>query len=156
VAKFLDARDMKREALEIATDNDYRFELAVSLGELGIALELAEESGSELKWRQLGELALSAGKLKVCPCVSAPWDFGVNGQAWGTCRVVSGLLWAKLSVCCSGPSSSLFVLPFVRTQHSTRSNRNHMPYVRLPGAGVRPGSLIWLMTTNMCQHRTFC
>lgn len=66
MARFLDVRDMKREALDIATDNDYRFELAVSLGELGIALDLAEESGSELKWRQLGELALSAGKLKVC------------------------------------------------------------------------------------------
>ena len=65
VARFLDARDMKQEALEIATDPDYRFDLAVSLGELGIALELAEVSGSELKWRQLGELALSAGKLQV-------------------------------------------------------------------------------------------
>ena len=38
---------------------------AVSLGELGTALELAEASGSELKWRQLGELALSTGKLQV-------------------------------------------------------------------------------------------
>ena len=65
MARFLDARDMKQEALEIATDPDYRFDLAVSLGELGIALELAEQSGSELKWRQLGELALSAGKLQV-------------------------------------------------------------------------------------------
>ena len=65
MARFLDARDMKQEALEIATDPDYCFDLAVSLGELGIALELAEQSGSELKWRQLGELALSAGKLQV-------------------------------------------------------------------------------------------
>ena len=65
VARFLDAREMKQEALEIATDPDYRFDLAVSLGKLGTALELAEQSGSELKWRQLGELALSAGKLQV-------------------------------------------------------------------------------------------
>ena len=70
VARFLEARDMKREALEIATDADYRFDLAVSLGELGVALQLAEQSGSELKWRQLGELALSSGKLQACspPC----------------------------------------------------------------------------------------
>ena len=67
VARFLDAREMKQEALDIATDPDYRFDLAVSLGKLGIALELAEQSGSELKWRQLGELALSAGKLQVQP-----------------------------------------------------------------------------------------
>lgn len=66
VARFLEARDMKREALDIATDADYRFDLAVSLGELGVALQLAEQSGSELKWRQLGELALSSGKLQAC------------------------------------------------------------------------------------------
>ena len=28
VARFLDARDMKAEALQIATDPDYRFDLA--------------------------------------------------------------------------------------------------------------------------------
>jgi coatomer subunit beta' len=65
VARFLEGREMKREALEIATDPDYRFDLAVSLGELGVALQLAEQSGSELKWRQLGELALSSGKLQA-------------------------------------------------------------------------------------------
>lgn len=73
VARFLDARDMKREALQIATDPDYRFDLAVSLGELGVALELAEQSGSDLKWRQLGELALTSGKLQArtlaSPCI---------------------------------------------------------------------------------------
>ncbi len=73
VARFLDARDMKREALQIATDPDYRFDLAVSLGELDVALELAEQSGSDLKWRQLGELALTSGKLQVrtlaSPCI---------------------------------------------------------------------------------------
>ena len=65
VARFLEVREMKREALEIATDPDYRVDLAVSLGELGVALQLAEQSGSELKWRQLGELALSSGKLQA-------------------------------------------------------------------------------------------
>lgn len=39
----------------------------MSLGELDTALELAEASGSELKWRQLGELALSTGKLQARP-----------------------------------------------------------------------------------------
>ena len=45
---------------------------AVSLGELPTALELAEASGSELKWRQLGELALSTGKLQARPGLSFP------------------------------------------------------------------------------------
>jgi len=82
VARFLDARDMKQEALEIATDPDYRFDLAVSLGELGIALELAEQSGSELKWRQLGELALSAGKLQVLHLDHPVLSQGLKWSAW--------------------------------------------------------------------------
>jgi coatomer subunit beta' len=65
VAKFLEARGLVSEALAVATDPDYRFELAVQQGELSIALSIAEESGSEAKWKQLGELAMSAGKLDV-------------------------------------------------------------------------------------------
>ena len=51
--------------LQVATDPDYRFELAVHLGELDTALEIAQTSGSEAKWRQLGELSLAVGKLQV-------------------------------------------------------------------------------------------
>ena len=75
VARFLEGRGLVSEALYIATDPDYRFELAVQLGELDLALSIAGESGTEHKWRQLGELALSAGKLEVstlhpiCQCV---------------------------------------------------------------------------------------
>lgn len=65
VAHFLDNRGLPEKALEIATDVDYRFELAVQLGLLDTALEIAQSSESEAKWRQLGELALSSGKLEV-------------------------------------------------------------------------------------------
>lgn len=65
VAHFLDNRGLPEKALEIATDVDYRFELAVQLGMLDTALEIAQASESEAKWRQLGELALSSGKLDV-------------------------------------------------------------------------------------------
>lgn len=68
VARFLEGRGLVSEALYIATDPDYRFELAVQLGELDLALSIAGESGTEHKWRQLGELALSAGKLEVRSC----------------------------------------------------------------------------------------
>ena len=67
VARFLEGRGLASEALEVATDADYRFELAVGLGELDTALALAAEAGTEAKWRQLGELALSAGKLQARP-----------------------------------------------------------------------------------------
>ena len=56
---------MHADALEVATDPDYRFELAVQLGKLETALQIAESADSEGKWRQLSELAMSSGKLQV-------------------------------------------------------------------------------------------
>lgn len=65
MAHFLESRGQSEKALEIATEPDYKFELAVNLGRLDLALEFAEGSESEAKWKQLGELALSSGKLDV-------------------------------------------------------------------------------------------
>lgn len=41
VAHFLESRGMIEEALEVATDPDYRFELAIQLGKLEIAKVIA-------------------------------------------------------------------------------------------------------------------
>ncbi|XP_062229104.1 coatomer subunit beta'-2-like isoform X1 [Phragmites australis] len=65
VAHFLESRGMLEEALEIATDPNYRFDLAVQLGSLEVAKEIAVEARSESKWKQLGELAMSTGKLEM-------------------------------------------------------------------------------------------
>lgn len=86
---------MLDEALEVATDPDYRFDLAIQLGKLDIARvklylfsplivkllkgflwsklqekimvacyqEIATQVQSESKWKQLGALALSTGKV---------------------------------------------------------------------------------------------
>ena len=37
VARFLESRGMIEDALEVATDLDYRFELAIQLGRLEVA-----------------------------------------------------------------------------------------------------------------------
>mmetsp|Transcript_39675 Transcript_39675/g.101404 ORF Transcript_39675/g.101404 Transcript_39675/m.101404 type:complete len:961 (+) Transcript_39675:176-3058(+) len=63
VARFLEGRGEVQQALEIATDPDYRFELAVQLGDLAVAQGIAEEADSEGKWKQLGEMALAEGNL---------------------------------------------------------------------------------------------
>jgi len=115
VARFLESRGMIEDALEVATDPDYRFELAIQLGRLEAAKvrsidstfgwtpqlvmeaffsfscfnlvflifvisfgwndnfvsalnvfllqEIASEVQSESKWKQLGELAMSSGKV---------------------------------------------------------------------------------------------
>ncbi|KAL7114171.1 hypothetical protein ACP275_04G103600 [Erythranthe tilingii] len=65
VAHFLESRGMIEDALEVATDPDYRFELAIQLGKLDIAKEIATVAQSESKWKQLGELAMSTGKLDM-------------------------------------------------------------------------------------------
>ncbi|KAL0397069.1 UNVERIFIED_CONTAM: Coatomer subunit beta'-2 [Sesamum calycinum] len=65
VAHFLESRGMVEDALEVATDPDYRFELAVQLGKLEIAKEIATVAQSESKWKQLGELAMSTGMLEM-------------------------------------------------------------------------------------------
>ncbi|EEE56543.1 coatomer subunit beta'-2 isoform X1 [Oryza sativa Japonica Group] len=65
VARFLESQGMLEEALEIATDSNYRFDLAVQLGRLEVAKAIAIEAQSESKWRQLGELAMSTGKLDM-------------------------------------------------------------------------------------------
>ncbi|XP_022033682.1 coatomer subunit beta'-1 isoform X1 [Helianthus annuus] len=65
VAHFLESRGMIEEALDVATDPDYRFELAIQLGKLETARDIAVVAQSESKWKQLGELAMSAGLLEM-------------------------------------------------------------------------------------------
>ncbi|KAK3002757.1 hypothetical protein RJ639_019894, partial [Escallonia herrerae] len=65
VARFLESRGMIEDALEVATDPDYRFELAIQLGKLDIAKDIAAVAQSESKWKQLGELAMSTGMIEM-------------------------------------------------------------------------------------------
>ncbi|KAG6481848.1 hypothetical protein ZIOFF_058471 [Zingiber officinale] len=75
VAHFLESRGMIEDALEVATDPNYRFDLSVQLGQFEIAKEIATEVQSESKWKQLGELALSTGKLEMAEeCLSQAMD----------------------------------------------------------------------------------
>lgn len=67
---------MLSEALEVAQDPDYRFELAVQLGDLDTALGIAALGESEAKWKQLAELALGHGDLAVAErCLTKANDF---------------------------------------------------------------------------------
>merc|ERR1719189_751392 len=71
LARFLESRGLLTEALQVATEPDYKFELAIQLGELHVAKKIAEESVSETKYKQLGELAMNAGELDLAEdCLS--------------------------------------------------------------------------------------
>ncbi|KAL9678870.1 hypothetical protein QQ045_016721 [Rhodiola kirilowii] len=85
VASFLESRGMLEDALEVGTDPDYRFELAINLGRLEIAKEIATEVQSENKWKQLGELAMSTGKVQA-------WKFELAEKCLKRATYLSGLL----------------------------------------------------------------
>jgi len=62
VAKFLQAQGLIEEALNVSTDDDHRFELALQLGRLDVGLELAKLSppGQTHRWKLLSDAALRA------------------------------------------------------------------------------------------------
>jgi coatomer subunit beta' len=65
IARFLEGQGYKEQALEVATDSEHRFELALGLGELKIALELAREADVEHKWKTVGDAALTSWDLAL-------------------------------------------------------------------------------------------
>eukprot|EP00899_Mesostigma_viride_P001865 jgi/Mesvir1/1167/Mv17669-RA.1 len=92
VARFLEARGMTEKALEVAVDPDYKFDLAMQLGKLAIAQELAKEAQSEAKWKQLGELAMSAGELEVAErCLQSAEDMSGLLLLYTACGNAAGL-----------------------------------------------------------------
>ena len=62
MARFLEGQDLKAEALEMTTDASHRFDLAVELGRLDIATELAQSAAQQ---RQVGDAAMSAWDVKA-------------------------------------------------------------------------------------------
>jgi len=75
VAQFLEKQGHKELAMEIATDFDIKFELAIQLKKLGTAYQLAKEANLESKWKQLGDIALSIGELGLArECLIAAQD----------------------------------------------------------------------------------
>ncbi|XP_020244249.1 coatomer subunit beta'-1-like isoform X2 [Asparagus officinalis] len=97
VARFLESRGMPDDALKVATDPNYKFDLAVQLERLDIAKEIAVEVQSESKWKQLGKLAMSTGKLDMAEeCLSQAMDlsgllliYSALGDAEGIAKLAS-------------------------------------------------------------------
>ncbi|KAJ2324437.1 Coatomer subunit beta', partial [Coemansia sp. RSA 2673] len=80
IAQFLEAEDMKELALEVTTDPEQRFDLAVQLNQLETAFKLAEESDAEAKWRIVGDCALRS------------WNFELAERCMLNAKDLSGLL----------------------------------------------------------------
>ncbi|KAK5138101.1 hypothetical protein LTR08_004795 [Meristemomyces frigidus] len=84
IARFLEGQGFRAEALGVATDGEQRFELALGLGELGVAVQLAREGAGgggcisgrldEVGLRGLAERAEQGGLGNVA--FSALWSCG--------------------------------------------------------------------------------
>lgn len=77
VARFLEGQGYKEMALEVATDPEHRFELALSLNNLDTALEIAREANVEHKWKIVGDAAMAAWNLALAEeCFTNAKDLG--------------------------------------------------------------------------------
>ncbi|KAF7846462.1 hypothetical protein BT93_L4303 [Corymbia citriodora subsp. variegata] len=77
IARFLEGQGYKDLALEVATDPEHRFELALGLNNLQIALELAQQAGQEHKWKTVGDAALTAWDVQLAQeCFTQAKDLG--------------------------------------------------------------------------------
>lgn len=77
VARFLDGQGHKELALEVATDPEHKFELALALNRLDIALELAKEANVEHRWKTVGDTALAAWDVSLAAeCFTHANDLG--------------------------------------------------------------------------------
>lgn len=65
VAHFLEKQGFKKQALAVSNDNDHKFDLALALGELSTAYELASVADQEEKWKQLANAATARSELPL-------------------------------------------------------------------------------------------
>lgn len=65
IARFLEGQGYKELALDVATDTEHRFELALGLNQLDVALDIAREADVEHKWKTVGDAALAAWKFSL-------------------------------------------------------------------------------------------
>jgi len=80
IARFLEGQGHKELALEVATDPEHKFELALALGQLGTALELARAADVEHKWKTVGDAALSG------------WDVALAAECFKNAKDLGSLL----------------------------------------------------------------
>ena len=77
IARFLEGQGYKEMALGVATDPEHRFDLALALNNLPVALEIAREANVEHRWKTVGDAALSGWDLALAEeCFTRAKDMG--------------------------------------------------------------------------------
>ncbi|KAG9244405.1 coatomer WD associated region-domain-containing protein [Calycina marina] len=80
IARFLEGQGHNELALEVATDPEHKFDLALALNDLPVALELAAEANAEHKWKTVGDAAL------------AGWDVNLAAECFKNAKDLGSLL----------------------------------------------------------------
>ncbi len=76
LAKFLEINGQKELAFDITTDNDHKFDLALTLNRIEDAQKIADEQQSTEKWKKVGDIALVSGHFMLAErCFKASSDF---------------------------------------------------------------------------------
>lgn len=65
VSRFLQAQGYTELALQVSEDKDQKFDLALSLGDLEAAKDIAVELNNDFKWKSLGDTALQAWNITL-------------------------------------------------------------------------------------------
>ncbi|KAI9845277.1 MAG: hypothetical protein M1838_001800 [Thelocarpon superellum] len=65
IARFLEGQGYPDMALDVATDAEHRFDLALGLHKLDVALEIARTANVEHKWKTVGDAALEGWNLAL-------------------------------------------------------------------------------------------
>ena len=80
IARFLEGQGHKEMALDVATDPEHRFDLALALGNLQIALDIARSANVEHRWKTVGDAALSG------------WDIALAEECFVNAKDLGSLL----------------------------------------------------------------
>lgn len=87
IARFLEGQGQKELALEVATDLEHRFDLALSLNNLPIALEITRAADVEHRWKTVGDAAMAA------------WDVSLAEECFIHAKDLSSLLLVYTATC---------------------------------------------------------
>lgn len=94
IARFLEGQNYNEEALQVSTDNEHRFELALGLGELDIALDLARQADVEHKWKTVGDAALARFNIALAEeCFRSAKDLSSLLLLYTSSASEDGLRW---------------------------------------------------------------
>lgn len=63
LAQFLENRGHLDKALQVSTDDDHRFDLAIHLKNMSVVKDLTVKNPSTTRWKQFGDLALTQGYI---------------------------------------------------------------------------------------------